>query len=73
MSFFGKWPNKERKEETKEESLPWIESTQNPFGVRLLDLRPVTQTMLATSSDPQMAHNAVSYSGHKEIVKVLRG
>ena len=55
MSFFGKSPNKERKEEPKEESLPWIEPTQNPFGVRLLDLRPITQTMLATSSNPQMA------------------
>jgi len=62
MSFFGKSPNRGKKEEPKEESLPWIEPAQNPFGVRLLDLRPITQTMLATSSDPQMAHNAISYN-----------
>lgn len=48
--------------EPKDQPLPWIEPTQNPFGVRLLDLRPVTQTMLATSTDPQKASNAVSYN-----------
>jgi len=66
MSFFGKWFKREKKEEPKEEpkeaSLPWIEPAKNPFGVRLLDLRPVTKAMLATSSDPQCAANAVSYN-----------
>jgi hypothetical protein len=66
MSFFKKWINKDRKEESKEEpkeeSLPWIEATQNQWGVRLLDLRPVTQTMLAASKDPRMATNAASYN-----------
>lgn len=62
MSFFGKWLNRGRKEEPKEESLPWIEPSQNPWGVKLLDLRPVTGTMLATSTDPQLASNAVSYN-----------
>jgi hypothetical protein len=62
MPFPGKWLNKERKEEPKEESLPWIEPAQNPWGVRVLDLRPITQTMVATSSDPQFASNAVSYN-----------
>jgi hypothetical protein len=62
MSFFGKLFNKERKEEPKEELLHWIEPTQNDWGVRLLDLRPVTTTMLATSTDPQLASNAVSYN-----------
>ena len=39
----------------------WIEPTANPWGVRLLDVRPVTQGMLSTSSDPECAANAVSY------------
>jgi hypothetical protein len=62
MSFFKKLFNKERKEEPNEASLPWIEPTQNPWRVRLLDLRPVTTTMLATSKDPQCASNAISYN-----------
>ncbi len=66
MSLFEKWFKRERKEAPKEEpkeaSLPWIEPAKNPFGVRLLDLRPVTKAMLATSSDPQCAANAVSYN-----------
>lgn len=61
MSFFGKWLNRAKKKEPKE-SLPWIESSQNPWGIKLLDLRPVTQTMLATSTDPQIASNALSYN-----------
>ncbi len=41
----------------------WIELAGNPWGVRLLDVRPVTQHMLSTSSDPQCAANAVSFGG----------
>jgi len=44
-----------------EETLPWVEGSQNPWGTRVLDLRSVTQAMLATSQDPQMATNAISY------------
>ncbi|MBV8253959.1 MAG: ankyrin repeat domain-containing protein [Chitinophaga sp.] len=62
MSLFKKWFNKEKKQEPKETPLPWIEASQNPWGIRLLDLRPVTHTVLATSTDPQCATNAVSYS-----------
>lgn len=62
MSFFKKWFNKVKKEEPTEESLPWIAPSQNPWGIRLLDLRPITTTMLATSKDPQCASNAVSYN-----------
>ncbi len=62
MSLFGNWLNKARKEERKEEPLPWIEPDQNPWKLRILDLRSVMQTMLATSSDPQFATNAVSYN-----------
>lgn len=45
------------------ENLPWIESSENPWGLRLLDLRPISQAMISTSKDPQMAKNAVSYIG----------
>lgn len=42
-------------------TLKWIEAADNPWGVRVLDVRPVTLTMLSTSSDPQCASNAVSF------------
>lgn len=42
-------------------NLDWIESADNPWGVRVLDVRPVTLAMLATSTDPQCASNAVSF------------
>lgn len=39
----------------------WIEAADNPWGVRMLDVRPVTLTMTSTSADPQCAANAVSF------------
>jgi hypothetical protein len=63
MSFLKKLFSKEKKEEnTNEISLPWIEASENVWGVRLLDLRPLVHTVLSTSKDPQMAANAVSYN-----------
>jgi len=41
--------------------ISWVEAADSPWGVRMLDVRPVTQTMLSTSSDPQCAANAVSF------------
>lgn len=41
--------------------LSWIEAADNPWGVRVLDVRPVTLTMASTSTDPQCASNAVSF------------
>lgn len=41
--------------------IKWIAPTANPWGVRLLDLRPVTQGMISTSADPQCAANALSF------------
>ena len=58
MSYF-----KKQEEKSSEENLPWIEPSQNPWGLKLLDLRPITQTMLSTSQNPQMATNAISYGG----------
>jgi hypothetical protein len=42
-------------------AINWLEATGNPWGVRVLDVRPITLTMLSTSSDPQCASNAISF------------
>ncbi len=45
--------------------IPWIEAADTPWGVRVLDVRGVTQAMISTSADPQCAANAVSF-GHDD-------
>ena len=39
----------------------WVEAADNPWGVRVLDVRQVTLGMLSSSRDPLCATNAVSY------------
>lgn len=39
----------------------WLEASENPWGIRILDVRPVTQHLISSSSDPQCAANALSY------------
>lgn len=65
MSFFKKIFGKINKpiNRTSEENLPWIEPSDNPWGIKLVDLRPISQTMISTSQNPQMATNAISYGG----------
>jgi Ankyrin repeats (3 copies)/Ankyrin repeat len=46
---------------SKTPDLKWIEAADNPWGVRVLDLRPYTLGMLSTSTDPVCAQNAVSF------------
>ncbi len=41
--------------------LNWIEAADNPWGVRVLDVRPVTLTVSSWSVDPHCASNAVSF------------
>ena len=41
--------------------IAWVEAADNPWGVRVLDVRPVTHHLLSTSSDPTCATNAVSF------------
>jgi hypothetical protein len=41
--------------------IKWIEPAENPWGVPVLDVRPVTLTMLSASHDPRCAKNAISY------------
>jgi hypothetical protein len=41
----------------------WVEAPANAFGVRVLDVRPVTLGTLSYTRDRRMAENAVSYGG----------
>lgn len=52
-----------RKEDSAPQSpdISWVEAADNPWGVRVLDVRPLTLTMLSASSDPQCAANVVSF------------
>jgi hypothetical protein len=43
--------------------IPWVDASRNPWGVPVLDVRPVTQHMLSTSQDPKCAENAISFRG----------
>ncbi|WP_159473744.1 ankyrin repeat domain-containing protein [Chryseobacterium sp. 18068] len=64
MSFFKKLfgkKNQQQESQTSEENLPWIEPTENPWNVKLLDLRPISQHMFSTSQSQEMATNAISY------------
>lgn len=75
MAFWNKLFGKEEKEasdKTEEQEnkyqLPWIEADQNPWKVSILDLRPISQRMLSSSKDQQMATNAVSYGQEDGLV-----
>lgn len=53
---------KREENKTSKYDLKWISADQNPWNLKILDLRPISQTMLSTSKDPKMATNAISYS-----------
>lgn len=55
-------------EPVNKSKLKWIEASENPWGIPVLDLRPVTLNMLSTSQDPRMAKNAVSYNSEDGVV-----
>ncbi len=42
--------------------IAWVDGANNPWGVPILDVRPVTQNMTSTSRDPRSAENAVSFA-----------
>lgn len=42
--------------------LDWIAAEDNPWRVRLLDVRPITQAMLSLTQDPECASNCASMS-----------
>jgi hypothetical protein len=53
---------RERKSDSKIPDVRWIEAADNRWGVRLLDVRPVTLTMQSMSSDRRCAENAISFT-----------
>lgn len=59
-----------QQQEQASKSLPWIAPADNPWHVPLLDLRPVTETMVSTSQNQQMAANAISYAAEDGLVFV---
>lgn len=50
-------------DDSLKDALAWLSEDENPWGVRVLDVRPYTHGMLSTSNDPQCAQNAVSFFG----------
>ena len=42
-------------------NLDWIEAADNPWGIRVLDVRPITLGMLSSSANAECASNAVSF------------
>jgi len=70
--MFGKGDKEEKKDEEvvneSEYNLNWVASNQNPWNIQLLDLRPISQTMLSSSKDPLMATNAISYKQEDGLV-----
>ena len=43
--------------------IEWVDADHNPWGVPVLDVRSLTQTVMSTTTDQQYAANAVSYQG----------
>jgi hypothetical protein len=43
--------------------IEWVDADHNPWGVPVIDIRPLTQTVISTTTDQQCAANAVSYRG----------
>ena len=47
--------------ENRQPAVCWVAAADNPWGVPVLDVRPVTLQMLALSADPKCAQNAMSF------------
>lgn len=47
----------------KGDSIKWVEAADNSWGVRVLDVRPVTHNMLLVTGNRHQASNAVSWRG----------
>lgn len=43
--------------------IAWVDAAHNPWGIPVIDVRPLTQTVMSTTTDQQCAANAVSYQG----------
>src|SRR5262249_15916758 len=64
--WLKRWVAKERGKEGAETpellQVRWLAPADNPWGVPVLDVRPVTLGMLSTSRDQQCALNAMSFT-----------
>jgi len=48
-------------EDSSPPDFKWVEAADNTWGVRVLDVQPVTQNMMSTSADEKIAANAISF------------
>jgi hypothetical protein len=53
--------NKQPSESGSISDLQWIEEDKNPWGVPILDMRPYSTTVLATTTEKRLAENVISY------------
>lgn len=65
MSFFKNLFGRKKKQPESLDNiqLQWINAEDTPWNIRVLDLRSLTQDVITTSQNEQMAINAVSYGG----------
>ena len=59
--LMGPGPNTRPTEHQSLPDLTWVEPDASPWGVRLLDVSPVTRTTASATRDPQAARNAMSF------------
>jgi len=59
---FGGRPSAAETDSPATSAVRWLEPGENPWGVPVLDVRPVTLGMISASMDPLCATNAVSFS-----------
>ena len=57
------WKRRKRGSERSEYGVAWLLDENNPWPVRVLDVRGLTQTMLSLVSDYDAAANAISFGG----------
>lgn len=78
MGIFDKFFGKSKKsteakehliqEQEKTSNIGFLSETEHQWNVPIVDLRPVTQTVMATSEDKKMAENSVSYGREDGLV-----
>jgi hypothetical protein len=59
--WFGGLLTPKPKREPRTSRVRWIEANENPWGVPILDVRPMTLTTTSTSKDPTCAANVLSF------------
>lgn len=70
MGFFAKlksWfqtPASTSKSDEMFEALQWVEANENPYGVRLLDCRPIAETLMSATKDSRSIEFFDSKASH---------